>query len=72
MLIKGFKMHFPQLKIIGEETTEYEGNIDFDYSKLSTDFMPENIDIHKQNQVDDSCLWIDPIDCTKGFIEGNL
>lgn len=32
MLNKGFKIHFPELKVIGEEEKEYEGVLDTDYT----------------------------------------
>lgn len=41
MIVKGLKMHFPQLKIIGEEIEEFKGHIEFDYASLNSDILPQ-------------------------------
>lgn len=33
--------------------------------------LPTNSNINRELKIEDSCLWIDPIDCTKGFLNGN-
>ena len=43
MLINGLKKHFPELSIIGEETVDYEGKIEFDYSTIKEDYLPSSI-----------------------------
>jgi 3'-phosphoadenosine 5'-phosphosulfate (PAPS) 3'-phosphatase len=72
MIIKGLKLHFPSLKIIGEETEDFKGDIDFHYGGLKSDVFPSSTTIDKNLTIEDSCLWIDPIDCTRGFINGNF
>lgn len=71
MIIKGIRMHFPRLRIIGEETEEYKGAIDFAYDALKADMLPASSSIDRELQAEDACLWIDPIDCTRGFLNGN-
>jgi 3'-phosphoadenosine 5'-phosphosulfate (PAPS) 3'-phosphatase len=71
MIIKGLKMHFPQLKIIGEESEEYKGSIHYAYEQIKSDMLPAHSNINRELRIEDSCLWIDPIDCTKGFLNGN-
>lgn len=71
MIIKGLKLHFPTLRIIGEESEEYKGSIDFQYESLGKDMLPSSSNIDRELSIEDSCLWIDPIDCTRGFINGN-
>jgi 3'-phosphoadenosine 5'-phosphosulfate (PAPS) 3'-phosphatase len=34
--------------------------------------MPAESTINHSITYQDSCLWIDPIDCTRGFINGTL
>lgn len=34
MFTRGLKTHFPLLKIIGEESVEYTGSIDYDYKQM--------------------------------------
>ncbi len=63
------------MKIIGEETIEYEGHVNFDYSQLKTDqlssqifdgFTKTHIDLNK------AIVWIDPIDATSQFVIGKM
>ena len=70
MLIKGMTAMYPQLRIVGEEDVEYQGNIDVDYTKLNKYQLPAQIKLQKQYRIQDVCVWIDPIDNTKGFISG--
>lgn len=43
MLIRGIHSFFPSLKIVGEETTEYEGAIDLDPHSITLDNYPKEI-----------------------------
>jgi 3'-phosphoadenosine 5'-phosphosulfate (PAPS) 3'-phosphatase len=40
MIVKGLKMHFPDIRIIGEESEEFKGDIEFPYSTLRDDTLP--------------------------------
>ncbi len=42
MIINGLKHFFPKLKIIGEESVDYKGQINVDYEKLDFNFCPKN------------------------------
>lgn len=42
MLIRGFRKHYPTIKIVGEEETEYEGSIECDYDQFKFPFLPIN------------------------------
>lgn len=42
MIINGLSKFFPKLKIIGEETVDYQGKIKIDYEKISMNFGPEH------------------------------
>lgn len=70
MIVQGLKKFFPSIVIVGEEATEYEGEIDVDFNKISPLFLPPNLEISAEYPSSDVCVWIDPIDCTKGFIGG--
>ena len=77
MLTQGFKTHFPHVPIIGEESTEYTEGLDIDYSQLAekeNSFFPSYVGMSEYltlRESMESCLWIDPLDCTRGFIHGN-
>jgi 3'-phosphoadenosine 5'-phosphosulfate (PAPS) 3'-phosphatase len=51
MIIKGLKMHFPQLKIIGEENEEYKGNISYSYDQLKVDMLPTSSNINRELKI---------------------
>jgi 3'(2'), 5'-bisphosphate nucleotidase len=73
MIIGGLRKFFPNLRIVGEETVDYKGEITVDYECLTLDSFPENAkfkDIFIP--IDELCVWIDPIDCTKGFIRNDM
>lgn len=72
MLVQGFNLHFPSLKIIGEETEEFGGKIHYNYSQLQLDILPPDSNINQHLDINKACLWIDPIDCTLGFIRGKV
>lgn len=42
MLIKGIHSFFPNLKIIGEETTDYKGDIDLKVDDITLENYPED------------------------------
>ena len=71
MLMRGFNMHFPNLNIVAEETTQFQGAINFDYKSLIDDILPSESNIKEDIDLKQACLWIDPIDCTLGFVSGN-
>ena len=33
-------MHFPDLYVIGEESEDFKGTIDYDYARLRYDLLP--------------------------------
>jgi 3'(2'), 5'-bisphosphate nucleotidase len=70
MLSRGIKKHYPQIKIVGEEEVEYEGEISTNYEAMGTIKLPEEAKFNKKYNLNDICIWIDPIDNTRGFIEG--
>jgi 3'(2'), 5'-bisphosphate nucleotidase len=72
MLIRAIHSFFPKLKIVGEETTEYLGLIELDLKTITIDNSPEGFGLEEPVPISELCLWIDPIDNTKGFINGAL
>ena len=73
--IKAFKQFWPGMKIIGEETQDYEGPIDYNYSELNPNQMPPHLfEGLKETQIDlnNAILWIDPIDATSQFVKGKM
>ena len=34
--------------------------------------MPENVTFNKEYSEEEICVWVDPIDCTKGFINNHV
>lgn len=72
MLIRGITHFFPKLRIVGEESTDYEGQIDLDPSQLTLDIYPQHCQLDEDVPVDELCVWIDPIDNTAGFVKGDL
>ena len=71
-MMHGLNLHFPNLKIIGEETEEYKGRIEYNYSQLDLDMLPSSSKIDRNLKNDEVCLWIDPLDCTLGYVNGNV
>lgn len=43
MLIRGIRKHYPGIKIIGEQTVEYEGEISTNYENLSKLQLPKSV-----------------------------
>jgi 3'(2'), 5'-bisphosphate nucleotidase len=73
MIIGGLRKFFPGLRIVGEETVDYKGEISVDYESLRLDSYPENPKFKDLLiPIDELCVWIDPIDCTKGFIRKEM
>ncbi len=71
MIVNGLAHFFPKLRVIGEENVDYKGEIKVDYEKLDFSFCPENVKFENLSvPYEEICVWIDPIDCTKGFIGG--
>lgn len=71
-MIKGIRNFFPTLKIVGEETKDYEGHIDLDFSFITQDNFPGNGEFEENVPIEELCLWIDPVDNTRGFVKGAL
>ena len=42
------------------------------YELLKEDFLPKGANISEEIKYQNACVWIDPIDCTRGFIDGNI
>jgi 3'-phosphoadenosine 5'-phosphosulfate (PAPS) 3'-phosphatase len=69
-------IHFPKLKFVGEEDTTNKDFLKSDY--LTTENINFNFDenlIGQENRelnIDDLCLFVDPIDSTSQFIKGNF
>jgi len=73
--IKAFKQFWPNMKIIGEETQDFEGSIDYNYSELKPQKMDTGIfEGLKETHIDlnNAILWIDPIDATSQFVKGKM
>lgn len=43
-MMRGFKMNFPELRIIGEENEEYSGEIGFEMKNLQKEVFPKMVD----------------------------
>lgn len=71
MLIRGIRKSYPHIKIVGEEDVEYQGEISTNYETLKDIYLPEEFKLDQKYHEDDVCIWIDPIDNTKGFIDGH-
>ena len=42
MMLHGLQLHFPELCVIGEETEEFKGRIEYNYSSLDQDMLPSD------------------------------
>ena len=71
-LIKGITHFFPSIRIVGEQTVDYNGQIALNFEKIKLDNYPVDAQLDQNVPLDELCLWIDPIDNTKGFIKGRL
>ena len=69
----------PSIKIIGEEQTEYTGDLDF--RELNADLYPEamfdksrqNLGIPTEFDLNDNVVvWVDPLDGTLSYVNGEL
>ena len=67
MSVRILKHFFPKLRVVGEESTEYSGKIDLKVEDIKINDIPIS---SEQVPISELCIWIDPIDNTKGFIKG--
>ena len=75
LVIKSLRNVWPDIKIIGEEGIAYEGDLGVDPTKFTTDKVSADLfkDAPYQDvDLNDSIVWIDPLDGTQGFVEGKL
>jgi len=75
IIIKSLLTFWPKLKIIGEEEEIFEGNLDIDIPSLSKDFIRPEIfaKISPESfNINEAIVWVDPIDGTANFINGEL
>ena len=73
LIINGLNYHFPQIKIIAEEDEVFPGIIDVDYTKQTRKLFPDEI-FPKDLQVnlEDLTAFIDPLDGTLSYVNGDL
>ncbi|CAD8186097.1 unnamed protein product [Paramecium pentaurelia] len=76
-IIQQLQKHWPQLKIVGEESTVYDQPIDLPdtYNNLYTEDIfnktPNNLKVRTQYEIEDLCVWVDPLDGTLDFVQGD-
>ena len=77
MIAQGFRTYFPHITIIGEESTEYTDSLDINFAEMASkeeSFFPSYVGLNEELSLRnymESSLWIDPLDCTQGFINGS-
>lgn len=52
MLIRGIRHFFPKLRIVGEETTEYEGHIHLDLAAVPLKNFPVSLGCEESHPID--------------------
>lgn len=76
MIMNGLRSYWPGLKIVGEESTTFKGELFYDYLEFSKPFLPQLQELHNHPDEDlvleDSCVWLDPLDGTKSYTNGEL
>lgn len=70
----GLRHHWPEIKIIGEESAKNLLQVEFSQSPQDAEgFGASELDQYDQNvDLDDIVVYIDPLDGTKAFTEGRL
>ncbi|CAD8205350.1 unnamed protein product [Paramecium pentaurelia] len=77
-IIQQLHKHWPQLKIVGEETTVYDQPIDLPdtncnlYTEDIFTTTPNNLKVRTQYEIEDLCVWVDPLDGTLDFVQGDF
>ena len=70
---KGIRHFWPKLKIIGEEETTPSSPWPFNPSELNPNLLLANhFANHNEIVIDDSVVWIDPLDGTLSFLKNEL
>lgn len=68
-------IHFrPHLRIIGEEDTDFQGDLAFDFNALNPNLLKTDL-TNSLNALpinDDLVVWVDPLDGTLSFVNGEL
>lgn len=76
MVMNGLRSYWPGLKIVGEESSAFKGELFYDYMQFSQPFLPQVASIQNHNdeelEIEDSCVWLDPLDGTKSYTNGVL
>lgn len=75
--MNGLRTYWPSLKIVGEESTTFKGELFYDFMQFSNPFLPHHMqgfEHHKEEELslEDSCVWLDPLDGTKSYTNGEL
>ncbi|CAD8120660.1 unnamed protein product [Paramecium sonneborni] len=76
-IIQQLHKHWPQLKIVGEESTVFEQPIDLPdthcnlYTEDIFNKTPNNLKVKSQYEIEDLCVWVDPLDGTLDFVLGS-
>ncbi|CAK95123.1 unnamed protein product (macronuclear) [Paramecium tetraurelia] len=76
-IVQQLHRHWPKLTIIGEESISYSQPIDLPDTQLQLydeDIFNKTHDNHlirTQYEIDDLCVWVDPLDGTLDFVKGD-
>ena len=73
LIIKGLTHHFPQIKIVAEEDEVFPGPLHVDFSQqqkklFTNELFPEDLQIN----VEELTAFIDPLDGTLSYVNGDL
>ena len=66
------------MRIVGEETTKFDEPIDLPdavnnlYTEDIFNKAPNNTQIRTQYEIEDLCVWVDPLDGTLDFVKGDF
>jgi 3'(2'), 5'-bisphosphate nucleotidase len=70
VITQGLRNLYPEITIVGEEQLKGETPEHYQTSEAVT--LPTDVRFDNTYDLKDVCIWIDPIDNTRGFIEGSL
>lgn len=75
LIAAGLRHYYPDISIVGEEETEYEPDLAYDFEKrINRSLIPEAIYQKIGNDFDlkDTTVWIDPLDGTLSYLDNEL
>lgn len=74
LLSTGLRHFYPKINIVGEEEVDFKGALNYDFSKINRSLIPEAMyqKVNNEFDLEDSIVWIDPLDGTLSYVDNEL